>query len=706
MTRNIRSLQYESLANSEIRLLEIIYDGRFGRVRCNLSAVSLDDNPVYSALSYVWGEPTYHSKIIVNGHAVPVTRTLERALRHVRFQWTQYLTNRRSNEINNNHPMDSLRLWVDALCINQEDPIERSVQVQLMGRIYSSAQLVVAWLGDDERQLPKAFKAIETIAFEVDDHILEIPTDELTIAKMVDWLKKYPKFLEVDRNGAPPRNGIICAIETFFKLPYWERAWIMQERTLAKDILFITSTSSLAWAKVYLVTLWLEQLQNLAEETDASIPLWLPTDIWSTLTGRGYLPFEKAADTWKYSRESGCFHETITLWESSFVLACNYKATNAKDHIYGFLGLLGLDIKPDYTSSTSTEDVYRDYTKGWLAAMRDEDVGPLRFLSLAGIGHWGEKPRFATWIPDFAGHSQITSGEFISLYEGVKADKGLFSEGDESYPYIEGSALFVSGVKVDSVASVSKIEDSTVNQFGPLLNFTANYVARHSVYLSGIPPLQAVFRVATEDATPVLNASSILAGLYFLMHFTYFESSGNDQKKLMPTLLRLFGYAQQHKNSSLDEYQNMLPQLLRLLGYTQQESSSLDEWLVRNFFSNIDLKELGFQDPLSSYLDPNHPNCLKIALRMKFLMRISLLNERYHWQLAETINGYLCRLPSASKPGDLVCVLKGSAVPVILREVDGHYVHVGTAFVVGLMDGEAAKLVDESKLVTELFELR
>ncbi|KAI0967542.1 heterokaryon incompatibility protein-domain-containing protein [Xylaria arbuscula] len=39
-------------------------------------------------------------------------------------------------------------VWIDALCMNQEDDDENGVQVPLMGRIYGQAERTVVWLGD------------------------------------------------------------------------------------------------------------------------------------------------------------------------------------------------------------------------------------------------------------------------------------------------------------------------------------------------------------------------------------------------------------------------------------------------------------------------------------------------------------------------------------------------------------------------------
>jgi hypothetical protein len=41
-------------------------------------------------------------------------------------------------------------VWVDALCINQQDEVERAKQILRMKDIYSTARDTVVWLGPDE----------------------------------------------------------------------------------------------------------------------------------------------------------------------------------------------------------------------------------------------------------------------------------------------------------------------------------------------------------------------------------------------------------------------------------------------------------------------------------------------------------------------------------------------------------------------------
>ena len=105
---------------NEIRLLKISPGLEEEPLRCSLEPISPDDNARYTALSYCWGDAKDRADITVNGWCISVTRNLENALRHMR-----------------NVDQDTI-VWADAICINQQDATEKSVQVRLMGNIYSN----------------------------------------------------------------------------------------------------------------------------------------------------------------------------------------------------------------------------------------------------------------------------------------------------------------------------------------------------------------------------------------------------------------------------------------------------------------------------------------------------------------------------------------------------------------------------------------
>lgn len=83
----------------------------------------------YEALSYTWGTDERSNLVLVNGIHVGVTKDLQAALLALR------------------QPGKSRVVWIDALCINQEDANERAAQVQQMGNVYRCAHRVIVWLG-------------------------------------------------------------------------------------------------------------------------------------------------------------------------------------------------------------------------------------------------------------------------------------------------------------------------------------------------------------------------------------------------------------------------------------------------------------------------------------------------------------------------------------------------------------------------------
>lgn len=107
--------------------------------------VTLDEHPVYDALSYVWEDPTNLRSIWLSGHSHPATANLEIAPRHLR-------------------KVDAARiLWVDALCINQADLKERELRVKHMNRIYKQARRVIGWVGEASEDNDDAVKFIRKL---------------------------------------------------------------------------------------------------------------------------------------------------------------------------------------------------------------------------------------------------------------------------------------------------------------------------------------------------------------------------------------------------------------------------------------------------------------------------------------------------------------------------------------------------------------
>lgn len=101
-------------------------------IRCNLIQTSLNSRPKFEALSYTWGEPGIEEIITVDGAELRVRRNLFDALHHLRGTLER-------------------QLWIDAICIDQNNIAERNHQVKQMRSIYENAEKVVIWLGRANR---------------------------------------------------------------------------------------------------------------------------------------------------------------------------------------------------------------------------------------------------------------------------------------------------------------------------------------------------------------------------------------------------------------------------------------------------------------------------------------------------------------------------------------------------------------------------
>jgi hypothetical protein len=123
------TLTYHPLEKESIRLLRVYPDDDFDAdIICDIRHVNLHDKPNYAALSYTWGPPAYDRAILVNNFYFEITSNLDFALRTFRkTKWQM--------------------IWVDQICINQQDITERSEQVSLMWQIYSKALCVFISLG-------------------------------------------------------------------------------------------------------------------------------------------------------------------------------------------------------------------------------------------------------------------------------------------------------------------------------------------------------------------------------------------------------------------------------------------------------------------------------------------------------------------------------------------------------------------------------
>ncbi|PMD26839.1 hypothetical protein NA56DRAFT_562728 [Hyaloscypha hepaticicola] len=139
---------YQSLSKDpdEIRLLWLMPSSTSGGLEIEIINVSFSAPPAYEALSYAWGssERPYRATPAQSSY-LAISHNLSIALQHITLSEQPRC------------------LWIDAICINQDDIPERSEQVKKMASIYSRAQQVILWLGEESDQSTLAFKTLSKL---------------------------------------------------------------------------------------------------------------------------------------------------------------------------------------------------------------------------------------------------------------------------------------------------------------------------------------------------------------------------------------------------------------------------------------------------------------------------------------------------------------------------------------------------------------
>jgi hypothetical protein len=136
-------LVYDPLPPRCIRILVLELGERSEPLEGHFIVASIEDKVSYDALSYVWGDPVPVHHIVINGAAISIARNLALALLCLRDSLWR----------------DPLRIWIDAICIDQNNEIERGHQVAMMRSIFSKADCVRIWINEpdlDEESLALA----------------------------------------------------------------------------------------------------------------------------------------------------------------------------------------------------------------------------------------------------------------------------------------------------------------------------------------------------------------------------------------------------------------------------------------------------------------------------------------------------------------------------------------------------------------------
>jgi hypothetical protein len=363
---------YAPLREREFRVLLLHPGEKSDPILCQVVRQDLDHIVQdYVALSYTWGDATKTAAIhcLMNDREpaherhpprpedvslgnLKATANLVAALRHFR------------------HREFNCAIWIDAICIDQENVDERNQQVRVMAEIYIRAQKTAIWLGESS--------AVSGAGLAFVDKLFHAPRHEGT-ASLIEELTPERASSRSHWEG----------IADILHRPWFTRVWVRQELVFSRDPGLVCGEDTLAW-----------------EKFDAVIPGLLATQLGfsdGTAPKHGLHHTKLLRLTRAMVRRTGWMESMlekellVMLW---FCRECG--ATDPRDKVISVLGLCSPvqhSILPKLDYSLTTERLYLGVALASMVMFRDLNV-----LSHAGSSV-KSNPAHASlpsWVPDWS----------------------------------------------------------------------------------------------------------------------------------------------------------------------------------------------------------------------------------------------------------------------------------------------------------------
>jgi hypothetical protein len=365
----------------------------------------------FDALSYTWGNPycaldskhnglqdwgatlqltvEYVQDGVKHETSLQIAPNLDGALRRIR---RYYREEKQRNRF----------VWVDAVCINQEDIPERNAQVKLMGRVYGHAKNVIVWLGPENEETAAGIAIMEllftngkfafsNIANEDEQMMVETAMEQHRQVERI--AREQHSVLESKSYGNLGIPVISleewAAVYSVLTRRWFNRMWIVQEVALGGVYPRIfCGDFQIVWPLI-------SRTVNVLADTGWMVELSLP----SLLDGTQQWPLFRALEP----LSARSIVDIIRTESDNDMVKLLHKTTefqcfDPRDKIYALLSLtpnVANAIVPDYNKSVAM--VYTEAVKVVMKASSD--------LYLLG---WATKAfrtidseKMPSWVPDF-----------------------------------------------------------------------------------------------------------------------------------------------------------------------------------------------------------------------------------------------------------------------------------------------------------------
>ncbi|XP_014553239.1 hypothetical protein COCVIDRAFT_29530 [Bipolaris victoriae FI3] len=665
------------------RLLELWPGEGSDPFLCTLQNVDIEHPHVpFEALSYVWGKEKSNNVLLcadnqgnIKGQ-LELTKNLDQALRALR------------------HPHQRRILWIDAICIRQDDNAERSRQVSYMRSVYNNASRVIVWLGQKDATVRRAFEFAQKITTTAAALEAAIPQNSQS-PQQVQTVRLHRQDLIINAMKDYPEDS--RALDALLTKEYFERVWCIQEVAAAKDSIAKCEDLEIEFHMLLIVVPYLLLYRDLTPNV-SGLSLWQAMAI---IKGQDH-------DQTNPLTPTGSLGPMLRVLMS----VRNFKATNPRDRIYALLGCTdeGLEpilgslntfagnkrnrglalmqrgliwlaknvegqrrpdgkflrhwaLRPDYDKSVC--DVYRDFTRYCIRR------SPRILDALSHVQHHSDptgQDEFPTWVPKFY-EPRNASSFVLDVYMAGVPPKGHY----RYFAHLQDNPLVQGSIKEPNILQADGFRVDVVDTVSETITQSASGTISPQTVWDQLFPMPIFPRPNTQyefgtEALDVAFFMTLLAG------------------GVLNTLEVGFEGAPTTRSEVVDHF-------------TKQAKCDTYQWLEG---------ESGFDPQAYADLvrDSQGANHEQGRSRFEKCCVMYSFNRR----LYRTRSGMLGLGPMVTRPGDVVVVLFGGKYPFLLRQLARESLFLGETYVQNnhVMLGEAVMevLSARGKQRVETFRIR
>lgn len=726
--------QYQALPTpTSIRLIKICPGLAHGKLKISLKTVDLIDEPFYNALSYTWGNPhaygvdfsDFFDKVNVEygaSHAIPAicdggTLYVQQNLHDALTQIPQDIWARQqegSKRRGTSTPVGDADgyIWIDAICINQQDLEERAAQVRIMDRIYRIASYTVVWFGRADEYTEDLIRAVSKVA--------AYPREQFANTGITPYRSQDREIYE--KAGLPYMSWLEwVSLAAFLKRQWFSRLWIIQECVLSQELVLFCGRLEISWSELLLAA------RNIQARCK----------VYGTNPGFVFIPHHEAAiplegNVLQLQDWRDCVQQRGHLTTRGFEFenlvydTWTFRSTDPRDKIYGLLSLLTQSVREtlqvDYT--VSAEECFATATRIII-----HQSSRLQILSCVQDAAVRKTKAYPSWVPDY-------SVTHVNMLCSIFAASGRHKEA-QIIPSPRWDRLRLRAALFDEIVETGNERDNYVNSMMLLEpSWFELAMLLKQPYVTGQPRTEVLWRTLCADQDSNFTTP---APVRFGQLFHQFVSAmvmvranleaeeverGAAPANCSASLRDAVQYVRKFwSENNMDDLN--AKELLGQFGQPPRFMSRPEQgWLIFTLFKLqlLAATEDGACTPDLESLE-QFAQSPTYVMRMKTGSEWTLARPRdsgffdtFSWRYGQrklfyTKSGYLGLGPAATKVGDVVYIVPGAGGPFVFRpndrpdtavpdgcegEAAGYYNAIrlqliGESYVHGIMHGEATE---------------